>query len=312
MVNQNEILEIVYQKLELKGYKARIVSADHINDLRNDIQKLHEQNLLDLDFYEEYKSYFEFVPDVNLSNLESIIVIAIPQPSYEAVFQLKNRILSLQIPPTYLHVREVIKNTKVLLNDILNPFDYRVEYAVLPVKTLAVRSGLAEYGKNNITYVEGMGSFHRLCAFYSDFRVDLEHDNWNELKAMEMCEKCDACRHACPTGAIASDRFLLHVERCLTFHNEHPNDVVFPEWIDPSWHNCLVGCLHCQRACPADKKVIGWTERGPEFTEKETQMILERYEFEKLPEETQQKVMQYEFVHYYNVFSRNLSVFLKS
>ena len=312
MVNQNEVLEIIYQKLELKGYKARIVSADHINDLRNDIQKLHEQNLLDLDFYEEYKSYFEFVPDVNLSNLESIIVIVIPQPSYEAVFQLKNRILSLQIPPTYLHVREVIKNTKVLLNDILNPFDYRVEYAVLPVKTLAVRSGLAEYGKNNITYVEGMGSFHRLCAFYSDFPVDLEHDNWNELKVMEMCEKCDACQRACPTGAIASDRFLLHVERCLTFHNEHPNDVVFPEWIDPSWHNCLVGCLHCQRSCPADKKVIGWTEPGPEFTEKETQMILERYDFEKLPEETQQKVKQYEFVHYYNVFSRNLSVFLKS
>jgi len=38
---------------------------------------------------------------------------------------------------------------------------------IVPIDRLAVRGGLATYGRNNVTYVPGMGSFHRLSAFYS-------------------------------------------------------------------------------------------------------------------------------------------------
>jgi epoxyqueuosine reductase len=36
------------------------------------------------------------------------------------------------------------------------------------LKRLAVRSGLARYGRNNVTYVEGMGSFLELSASLTD------------------------------------------------------------------------------------------------------------------------------------------------
>ena len=147
-----------------------------------------------------------------------------------------------------------------------------------------MRSGLAEYGRNNITYVPGMGSFHRLTTLYSDFPAD--EDNWQELSAMKSCVGCKACINTCPTGAIPTDHFLLSVERCITFHNEHPGEIPFPEWMDQSWHNCLVGCLHCQKACPVNKNVIQWTEPGPVFTEDETRLILSGMKLEELPHST--------------------------
>ena len=42
----------------------------------------------------------------------------------------------------------------------------------------------------------------------------------------------------------------------------------FPRWIWPSWHNCLVGCLSCQKACPVNKDVVQSVKEGPVFLRK--------------------------------------------
>ena len=120
-----------------------------------------------------------------------------------------------------------------ILAEVLESGGYRAAKAVLPKKLLAVRSGLAAYGKNNITYVPGMGSFHGLVAVFSD--LPAPEGTWRDAEMMEACHKCAACRRHCPTGAIDADRFLLRAERCLTFHNEKPVDVPFPGWIDAAW-----------------------------------------------------------------------------
>ncbi|MBA7690576.1 Epoxyqueuosine reductase [subsurface metagenome] len=307
MVDKNNIVQNFYKRLEEKGYKGKIVSAKHIPELRQDVRKHHEAKLLDSEFYEEYKSYFEFKPDVDFADIKSLFIISVPQPQFEAIFHWNNKKISLLIPPTYLYGRKIIDQMIEFLSEILKPGGYNAAYAMLPQKTLAVRSGLAEYGRNNITYVSGMGSFQRLTTLYSDFPT--EEDNWQELRMMDMCKECSACTHKCPTGAIPTDRFLLRVERCITFHNEHPGEIPFPEWMDPTWHNCLVGCLHCQKVCPVNKNVINWTEPGPEFSEEETKLILKGQNFDQLPIGTKEKIEQYDLVNYYEVLPRNLSPF---
>lgn len=308
MNNNNNITQKFYKSLEERGYKGKIVSARHIPDLRQDIKKHYEAKLLDPVFYDEYKPYFEFKPDVDIPEIKSLFIISLPQPQFQAIFHWNNDKISLLIPPTYLYGRKVTDQMIEFLNEILEPNGYKAVYAMLPQKTLAVRCGLAEYGRNNITYVPGMGSFHRLTTLYSDFPV--EQDNWQELQMMDLCMECSACVHKCPTGAIPTDRFLLRVERCITYHNEHPPEINFPDWIDPSWHNCLVGCLHCQKVCPANKKVKGWIEPGPEFTEEETNLILNGESFNELPEITKEKIEKFDLVNYYEVLPRNLSPFL--
>ena len=45
--------------------------------------------------------------------------------------------------------------------------------------------GLAVYGRNNIAYVEGLGSHFRLSAFYSN--LPTETDIWRKPRMMERC-----------------------------------------------------------------------------------------------------------------------------
>ncbi|NVM35586.1 MAG: hypothetical protein HWN81_08310 [Candidatus Lokiarchaeota archaeon] len=310
MVDKNKIVQNFNKRLEEKGYKGKIVSAKHIPELRQDVRKHHEAKLLDPEFYKEYISYFEFKPDVDFTEINSLFIISVPQPQYEAIFHRNNKKISLFIPPTYLYGHKLIDQMIEFLSEILKPEGYNIAYASLPQKTLAVRSGLAEYGRNNITYVPGTGSFHRLTTLYSDFPT--KEDNWQELQMMDMCKECSACTRKCPTGAIPTDRFLLRAERCITYHNEHPPEIPFPQSINPTWHNCLVGCLHCQKVCPANKKVINWTEPGPEFSEEETKLILNGQNLDQLPMETKKKIEQYDLVDYYEVLPRNLGPFFKT
>ncbi len=303
---KQNIIERFYREIEKKGYKARFVDAKHIPDLKLDIQQ--QKDYMFPKFYEEYKSYFEFHPEVDFGIIRSLIVISVPVPQYEITFQYNSKLLSLKIPPTYLYGQKIIDELEEISKNILNPKGYNVNYALLPVKTLAVRSGLAKYGRNNITYVSETGSFHRLVPFYSD--VPIEEDIWNERKMMDTCENCKACVNSCPTGAIPTDRFLLRVDKCLTYHNEQPGNIKFPDWINPHWHNCLVGCLHCQKVCPLNKKVKDWTEQGPSFNEKETSILLQEKNLDNLPGELKDKLKKYDLTNYFELLPRNLSIFL--
>ncbi|MFX1314609.1 MAG: 4Fe-4S double cluster binding domain-containing protein [Promethearchaeota archaeon] len=310
-MTDRDILEIkIFSVLESKGYEGKIASAKHLTDLQYDIEKHHEQKFFDPVFYKDCFSYFDYEPELDLTEMKSILIVAVPQPSFKAVFHWHNDHISLLIPPTYLYGKQVIDEVEKILKDILDPEGYKVAYARIPFKTLAVRSGLAKFGKNNISYIPKLGSFYRLAGFYSDFPV--KEDNWHELEMMELCENCSACMNNCPTGAIASDRFLLHGERCITYHNEQEGNIPFPDWLESSWHNCLVGCLHCQKVCPANKKVFNWIEQGPEFSEEETRMFLDGKKIEQLPDDTIKKLKNYNLEEYLEIFPRNLGVFTRS
>jgi epoxyqueuosine reductase len=189
------------------------------------------------------------------------------------VFNLDSRRIMAIVPPVYLGFVEVEKHVTEIITSVLEPAGYTLTLAALPKKLLAVRSGMAKYGKNNITYVPGMGSFFRLTAFYSD--LPCTEDGWRVPAMMDLCGECSACIRHCPTRAISGDRFLLHAEKCIAYLNEKPCGVPFPDWVEPAWHNCLVGCMLCQRVCPGNKDVIDWYEDGAEFSEEETRLLIE-------------------------------------
>jgi epoxyqueuosine reductase len=266
---QTELVE----RLESEGYRARVTSSRRMDELKANIDARLKEGSLKREVYEMYKQPLTASPPAGMPAHRSIIVVAVPQPQVRFTFAVNGRRLAAIVPPTYLHNSAIDAGVRTALDDILRPGGYRAVTASLPRKLLAVRSGLAEYGRNNITYVDGLGSFHRICAFYSD--MPCEDETWREPVMMARCEKCAACAVKCPAGAIDPERFLIRAERCITFHNEHPNHVPFPEWLRPSWHHCLVGCMICQRVCPEDCEVAGWIVDGTEFTEEETRFLME-------------------------------------
>ena len=129
---------------------------------------------------------------------------------------------------------------------------------------------------------------------------------------MEACRNCRACLNNCPTGAITEERFLLRAERCLSFHNEQPGNIPFPSWINPSWHNCIEGCMLCQRVCPEDKKFWSWVEGNEEFSEEETTLLLQGGPRDRLAKETIDKLERLDILDDLELLPRNLGVFLRA
>jgi len=309
MLEEKSVREVLL-RLHEHDCQGSIASVQRLNDLKAEIVDRFEKGAFDQEFYQERLSWFDFrIPD-NLPTAESLIVVAVPRPQAQAIFTFNDETRTLILPPTYVAYDKTTKQTKDFLAEILGKFGFSVASTALPLKPLAVRSGLAEYGRNNICYVPGMGSFLQLVAVYSD--LPCTDDNWREPRMMKRCQHCQACRKACPTGAISDDRFLLHAERCIVFHGEKKGDVPFPSWIDPSWHNCLYGCLHCQRVCPEDMKFMRWIVEKVEFTEEETALLLKGITRDQLPAAAAKKLEYLDLIDSLDSLPRNIGVFFKT
>ena len=300
----SRLVQQLLAHLKQNGYDGRVVSLEHPRELEEGVEGYHRQGLIDEKLFKTYLEAFVFKPPENLPDAKSLIVTAAPQPQFGVTFNFEGQSYSTVIPLTYLHYAD--EEVKSTVSEILDPHGYHLAWAVVPNKLLAVRSGLARYGKNNVSYIPGMGSFYRLRTLYTD--LPCIEDNWQEPQMLEECEKCQACIKSCPTNAIASDRFFLHAERCIAFFNESEDD--FPDWLDPSWHNALIGCMICQKVCPVNKDFVDWIEDKAEFSEGETALLLKGIPFDQHSPGTQTKLAAIECTDGLSLVARNLAALL--
>jgi epoxyqueuosine reductase len=139
-------------------------------------------------------------------------------------------------------------------------------------------------------------------AFYSDYpAID---DCWQTAELMKSCAKCQACLRNCPTGAISTERFLLHAERCLTYLNEKGGD--FPGWVNPACHNTLVGCLKCQDICPENSPFGKWIEPWEEFSAAESLLLMQGGPPEKLSLSLRKRLLNLGLLEYIELLPRNI------
>jgi epoxyqueuosine reductase len=301
----DELAGLICSRLGEKGYRGTVLPIEHIAQLRSEIEEGVSQRKIAGAVYDKYLAGFQFNAATRFPGARSIIMTAAPQPQRKVTFRLSGRTYSAIIPPTYYN--DTDKQVRNIVQTILTFNDYQLYEASLPLKLLAARSGMSKYGKNNIAYVEGLGSFVRLKAFLSDMPPG--RSEWSEPRAMKACDKCKACLNECPTGAIVADRFLVHAERCITFFNEGSEE--FPEWIDPASHNSLVGCMRCQLVCPVNKLLTSWVEDGEDFDEVETELILNKMPVDRMPPATVCKLNRCYMIEYLDLLPRNFRALLK-
>ena len=254
-------------------YKYRTISVEKFPELQTDIDALKEKaQLSNHKTYQGYISKLHFSLPEDFPTAKSVIILAVFSPLAKTRFMWQGKPHEVMIPPQYngngVSPEEI---QKVIRNDILKDPGSTIKRAKrLHLKLLAVRSGLAQYGRNNISYIDGMGSFHYLYAFFTDH--EFGEDHWTPIEMMSICEKCRVCRKKCPTGAIQEEKFVIDAGKCITLYNELPG--TFPSWINPESHNALLGCLQCQLFCPVNQKVRKKFEQFPDITEEETALIL--------------------------------------
>ena len=308
-IKSMDIYTQLQTKLKDSGAEYKVVSASHIPELESEYYLSLKSMQIDRQFVKKsIMDYIDFSVIKKYPSVQSLIIIATPSPEVELMFNYHDKIYCLNIPPHYSDRIKVTGNIKNITSQIFNTNGYQTFSVVLPKKLLAVHSGLAKYGKNNLSYIPGMGSYHRLTVFATDLPCD--HDSWQELEILERCSKCKACQNNCPTGAITASHFLIKAERCLTYYNEQLQPL--PNWIDPKSLNSIIGCMRCQNICPENKKYKSVMQKKEEFTKTETNLILDAVPFDQLPEKLKHKLIDLSLLRYYKHLPRNVKMLIEN
>ncbi len=255
---------------ESHGYLVAWAPVSLLDGVRAEFEERRASGQLDPAFTRENLSFVFDAPSRS-PGLDTLLVIVLPRPAHRVSFIVTGRRVDTLLPPTYERYRPVFEDVRQDLVAHGLP-GARVELLEAPLKPIATRLDLVRYGRNNVTYAPSIGSYLQLVGYVTDADLPVA-PGWRpcEPRLLDECEECGVCEAACPTRAIDGDRVLLHAERCLTVINENPG--AWPSWVPASAHECLIGCLRCQRFCPANAQ-LRVEQSGVTFTEAETAALL--------------------------------------
>ena len=120
-----------------------------------------------------------------------------------------------------------------------------VDSSPLAEKAVAVRSGIAFYGKNSCMLTRAHGSWVLLAEIITD--LDLEPDQ----PLRKDCGRCRICMDRCPTGAIVAP-YVVDARICISYLTiEHKGPI--PRELRPRMRNWVFGCDVCQEVCPYNR-----------------------------------------------------------
>lgn len=231
-----------------RGWQAVAGPLSVLDDVRAELEARRETGQVDAAVYRDWLSSFRYGDDEAVREPRAVIVVSVPRPTHVVTFMRGADVVEALLPPTYAGYGTLFEEVaRALRSEVLGP-DHRLARLAAPLKAVAARLGLVRYGRNNISYGADAGSYHQLVGYLTDAAVEIVPPRSPEMLAA--CLGCQVCVAACPTAAISHDRFLLHAERCLTLFSETAGE--FPGWLSGGVHHCLVGCLICQRVCPAN------------------------------------------------------------
>ena len=302
----NQQLKTAVQKF---GDRAVVCDVGILNTIKNDVEALKASNHYGDAAKIIVKYFYNFnIPETDFP-INSLVLVAKAEPIVSVVFCLDGKEVALYTPNSYKDARKPDEQPNIYLQKLFedNGFGLQEWAWGIPLKMLAARSGLAQYGRNNLAYVEGLGSRHSLNLFVSDARCD--DASISELGQMDSCATCQECITVCPTGAISTIREQIFTEKCLTYLNEFVDLCDFPDWLDTTAHHSTHGCIRCQLSCPNNRDVKR-AITPIRFNEAETKLILSGITENDLPKETRHKLQAINELEYLHLLSRNLAAAL--
>ena len=259
----------------IPAYRFRVLPVDRFPELQREYDGVRKDGGLAVHkaFLQEIGALGFSVPG-DFPKARSVVVVATFAKTMTADFLLDGQPHRVVVPPQYY--RDALNAETlpaIVRGDILKAPGARVVDVTerVPLKLLAARAGLGRYGRNNMLFVEGMGSYALLWAFLTD--APAAEDPWTGLDVLDACRHCSHCDRACPTACIRRDGFVIDADRCLTLYNENPGKL--PNFILPSMHHALMGCLRCQTRCPENGGFAEITASLGEIGSEDTRRILD-------------------------------------
>ncbi len=288
--------------------KAVIIDISCISEIQKRVIDVSDTEYLNNTQKYLTKHFYEFSKPDLAYDVQSVLLFAFPFPARAlAGFTIEGKLKTF---PVCLENRAQYEIVSKELNGLLGQKGYHAQFMPkLPRKLIAVSSGLAKYGRNNIAYVDGLGSFVSFLPFYTDIPTD-NHILY-PAERMSFCNKCSRCVTLCPTQAIRPNFDIIDSERCLTYFNEKDsNEVTFPDWVNPKVHNSVIGCEVCQINCPQNKAFLANEKLVAVFDETETELLCKGTTYENLSGPIKEKVDALNIGYLLSALPRNLKLLL--
>ncbi|MBN2317713.1 MAG: hypothetical protein JXR49_01480 [Acidobacteria bacterium] len=304
----------VIDPAQIPEYRYRILPVDRFPSLQKEFDSARSNDALGRNrVYRDQIAPLGFKIPSDFPGAKSIVVIAAYAKNMHADFHLDGESYRIVIPFQYYEEdlnseklkaivrKEIIKNDSGRIVDVSD---------TVPLKLLAARSGLGQYARNSLIFVDGMGSYNLLYAFLTDHPC--AEDHWTELRILDECNRCHACERTCPTRCISRWSYAVNIDKCLTLYNENAGE--FPNWILGSMHHALMGCLKCKAPCPVNEGIAELSGELEDVTEEETLKILKGAPDEILLKSLQQKLKRFRGVQereQFPIMSRNLQALIR-
>ena len=241
--------------LEARGWGVAFCSLEALADALAELERLRDEGRIAAEVYRRYLGGFDRAPPERLPTASSLLILAAPLGPSILALQTEAGPFEAIIPPTY-GIPELRGEAEAVFGPLFAAAGAGFTRARVPLKALAARAGLGRYGRDNILRREGLGSYFRLEAWWTE--LEAEEGSWGAARELESCASCGACAAACPNGCLRPGNFVVDASRCTTFLNE--GEGAFPGWLGGGAHNAAVGCLRCQAACPKNPRL---TELAP-------------------------------------------------
>jgi epoxyqueuosine reductase len=192
---------------------------------------------------------------------KSIIVVAYDYAQIDYPKELTKMIGRAYLSRCYMPLENSISGARIRLfleylikNDCNVVFDKNA----IPIRSAGARAGIVNFGKNNFSYVDSVGSFVVLYGFIVD--RELEYDTPTlENKCPKGCRKCI---DACPTSALY-ESYKLDPSRCIAFNNfvrNEDKEGMLNTTVPLVLRECIgvhiYGCDVCQEVCPRNRHKV--------------------------------------------------------
>jgi len=266
------VTDAVRRWADRQGYLAAFAPAVVLGYVDDRIDGLEASGAFAPGFAQANLQAFRGASTAAAGRFGTVVVLAVPRPAWVVRFATASGpVVDAIVPPTYVDYRPLFEEIRIGIVDALGGA-VAVETIAVPLKSLAAAIGLVSYGRNNLTYVPGYGSYVQLVAYALDAAPEHSLPEVEFERMLDRCATCRACVKACPTGAIDGDRFLLHADRCYTLASESSQPL--PLGMRPPSPDCLIGCLICQEVCPVNRGLLECRPSEVSFTREETDALL--------------------------------------
>ena len=141
-------------------------------------------------------------------------------------------------------LRRRLRTLASRIEECVGTFGYRAFVDSAPVleKALARNAGLGWIGKHTNLLSRDAGSWFFIGELFTDLPLPLDQP------ASEHCGTCNACIHACPTGAIVAP-YELDARLCISYLTIELRGSI-PVELRRQIGNRVFGCDDCQLVCP--------------------------------------------------------------